>query len=108
MLGRRLGKIGVDEAARAPLEAGDLREARNDLDMPVIVVGRWHVKRLRVEMVVVCGLPGGAFDTTDNVTHNPREFAKLARLRIFKSRCVTLRGHPNLIRKAAGVRTKRH
>src|SRR5262245_18128481 len=33
-----LGRGGVDVEARAPLEAGDLREGRHDLDVPVVMV----------------------------------------------------------------------
>jgi len=68
MFGCGLGRVGVDEAPRAPFEAGDLRQARDDLDMPVIVVVCWHVKWLRVQKVILRRLAGGTFDTTDNVT----------------------------------------
>src|SRR5262249_40158891 len=103
MLGCGFGRIGVDEATRAPFETGDLRQARNDLDMPVIVVVCWHVKGLRVQKVIVGRLAGGTLDTTDNVTRQARKFAKLASRYIFISRLMSPRGDPNLVAEAAGV-----
>ena len=38
---------------------------RNNLDMPVIVVVCGHVKRLRVQKVVIRHMARGTFDTTD-------------------------------------------
>src|SRR5216110_3507636 len=106
MLGRGLGWIRIDEAARAPLKAGYLREARNDLDMPVIVVVCWHVKGLRMQKVIVCGLADRTLDTTDNVAHKPRSFSKLTGLRIFKPRLMPPRREPDFIAEPARIGAK--
>src|SRR6187401_2278109 len=103
MLRARFGEEGVDEAARAPFKAGQLRQPRKNLDMPVIVVGCWHVKWLGVKKVIVCRLSDCTLDTTDNVTHDPRPFAKLARLRIFIAGGMSAGGNPDFVRHAAGV-----
>ena len=84
--GGGFGGARVDETPGAPLKASNLREARNDLDMPVIVVVCWHVKGLRMKKVIIGDMPDRTFDTTDQVTCKPRNFVKLASLRIFKSR----------------------
>src|SRR4051812_28046873 len=106
MLRRRFRRIGVNEASRSPFEAGHLRQARNNFDMPVIVVVCWHVKGLRMEKVIVGRLPAGTFDTTDNVTRKPRSFAKLSGLRIFKPRPVLTGGKPHFVAEATGIRTE--
>src|SRR5262245_23281434 len=75
--GGRLRRIGVDEATGAPLKAGHFRQARNNLDMPVIVVMRGAVKRQSMQKVVVGNWSDSTFNTTNQVPHNPRKFAKL-------------------------------
>src|SRR5262245_6967659 len=104
--GGGFGGVGVDEATGAPLEAGDLRQPRSDLDMPVIVVVCGHVKGLRVEKVVIGDWADRTFDTTDHVTRKPRKLAKLAKLRIFKSRLMLPGRNPDFVWKSTGIRTK--
>src|SRR5262245_40850358 len=108
MTSRGLRRIRIDEATGAPFEPGYLRQAGNNLDMPVIVVVCWHVKRLRVQKVVIGHMPGGTVDTTDQVPRHPRKFAKLARVYIFKSGSMLPRRDPRLIPKTAGIRAPRY
>ena len=51
--GRVLGRNRVDVKARAPLEARDLRQTRNHLDVPMVMRQFAMVKRGRVDDVVV-------------------------------------------------------
>src|SRR4051812_26686044 len=51
-----LGGDRVDVEARAPLEAGDLREPGDDLDVPMIVGQLLVVERRGVDDVVVRGV----------------------------------------------------
>ena len=51
--GRVLGRNRIDIKARAPLEAGDLGQPRNHLDVPMVMRQLAVVKRRRVNDVVV-------------------------------------------------------
>src|SRR5262245_56481794 len=105
---RRLRRIGIYEAARAPLKPRHLRQTWNDLDMPVIVVVCWHVKGLSVKKVVIRHLSHRTLDTTDQLPRHPRKFAKLTRLYIFKSRLMPPRCKANLVAKPARIGAERH
>ena len=104
--GGRLGRVGIDEASGAPFEAGDLRQARNNLDMPVIVVVLGNVKRQRVQKVIVGGWPmARSIRPITSRTSRESSPARQCPTR-FKSRLLPPRRNPDLVRKPAGIGTE--
>src|SRR4051812_37895817 len=75
--------------------------------MPVIVVMCRHVKRLRMQKVIICDSASRTFDTTDYLPRQPRKLAKLASFHIFKSRLMPAGQNPDFEAKSTGIGTQR-
>src|SRR6185369_9180115 len=76
-LGGILGRYGVDEEAAAPLEAGDPRELRDHLEMPVKGLQLCLAKRRRMQHEVERGLAEHPVHPAENLAEDRGRSAQL-------------------------------
>src|SRR5258706_6019484 len=74
--GGLFGGHGIYIEPRAPLEAGHARDARDDLEMPVVVIQRPRVQRARVDQVVIGGIVQRRLDLGDRGLQGARELRR--------------------------------
>src|SRR6185369_2751838 len=106
-VGRILGRYRVDEEAAAPLEAGDPRELRNHLEMPVKRFQLRLAERRRVQHEVERRLAEHAVHPAKHLAEYRRRSAQLLFRRFFE-RGPMMRGtYPRLERKPRRERRQR-
>src|SRR5258706_7694585 len=102
ILGRLLGRRGIDVEARAPLEARDLGQLGHDLDVPVIVVEARVAAGRAVHDEVVVRPVQGLVDALQRFLKGVGQRLELALLRILERRDVAPGQDPGLERKPRG------
>src|SRR5713101_4034880 len=94
----------IDVEARAPLEAGDLRELGNNLNVPVIVVVGLFTDRRGMDHQIISGTVQNRVETQQRILHHPRQRRIDGALIVLEGRAVDLRQNPHLKRKPRRIR----
>src|SRR5947208_3421338 len=85
---RLLGRDGIDVEPRAPLKAGDTSQARNDLDMPVIMRQRLGIEWRCMDDEVISGSIEGELQFSQHRFEYDAKLIDLRFMDVFKMTAV--------------------